>query len=308
MEIRTFHLQPARTFIHKFLVMLVVLILLPSCKSTPTTEQIATETALAIPSPTVTPVTPTPTPIPLAARVNDSVILLADYQAEKARYAAASGHEITAEESQLVLDDLIATTLLAEGAREKGFTADADLVQTRMDALVTRLGNQAALDEWLVANSYSIEDFQRSLALQIEAAWMRDEIAKTVPLTADQVRARQILLRTSEQTQEVQARLQAGEKFSDLAAEFDPTTEGDLGWFPPGYLYYPELDQVIFKLQPGQWSETVQTLVGFHIVEVIERDPQHPLSPDALRMLQSQAVLKWVDEQRSSAQVEIPVP
>jgi hypothetical protein len=46
----------------------------------------------------------------------------------------------------------------------------------------------------------------------------------------------------------------------------------------------------------------IQSAVGFHIVYIVERGP-HPLSPDALLVLQGRAVTDWVSQQRAQASV-----
>jgi hypothetical protein len=79
-------------------------------------------------APTSTPEPPTATPIPAAATVNGEIIPLAEYQAELARYKsaqAALGLSFTdADAATAVLDDMIAQTLLAQGARAAGPVGD----------------------------------------------------------------------------------------------------------------------------------------------------------------------------------------
>jgi len=49
----------------------------------------------------------------------------------------------------------------------------------------------------------------------------------------------------------------------------------------------------------------ITTDVGFHIVRILARDPQHPLSPDAYLALQELALKNWIDEQRQQATIVI---
>jgi hypothetical protein len=41
---------------------------------------------------------------------------------------------------------------------------------------------------------------------------------------------------------------------------------------------------------------------------VLERDAQRPLTPEALRVLQLQAVKDWLKERRSQSEVQILLP
>jgi peptidyl-prolyl cis-trans isomerase C len=111
-----------------------------------------------------------------------------------------------------------------------------------------------------------------------------------LPETAEQVHARQILQVSSEQAEESLAQIGSGKDFGERAKEIDPLTGGDLGWFPRGYLLDPKLDEAAFSLEPGEYSPVIQTGAGFHILQVLERDPQRPLDPDARLVLQSQAL------------------
>ena len=52
----------------------------------------------------------------------------------------------------------------------------------------------------------------------------------------------------------------------------------------------------------------VQTLAGYHVLQVIERDPQRPLDPQALLILQAQAVEDWLKARRLESDVQIMAP
>jgi peptidyl-prolyl cis-trans isomerase C len=255
-----------------------------------------------------TPTEIAPTSQPLAAIVDGWQISLAEYQSELAQYKAALGTDLAAEDEQRVLNELIDQALLAQAASQNGFTVDETLLDERTQRLVDQLGGQAALDSWMQAYGYDPASFRQALARSIASAWMRDQIAASVPKTAEQVRARQILLYNADQAKEVLGLLKAGNDFGNLAATYDPVTRGDLGWFPRGYLLDGKLEEVAFSLQPEAYSEIVETLAGYHILQVLERDAQHPLSPEALLVLQMQAVQGWLEERRSQSEVQILLP
>jgi peptidyl-prolyl cis-trans isomerase C len=113
------------------------------------------------------------------------------------------------------------------------------------------------------------------------------------------------LLRTAEAAAQELAQLQAGQDFTELAKQADPVTGGDLGWFPRGYLFFPELDQAVFSLEPGKFSDVIQTSIGYHILYVIEKDPARLLDPQAWLVLQEKALKNWLDERRQQSKIEI---
>ncbi|MFM8322746.1 MAG: peptidyl-prolyl cis-trans isomerase [Chloroflexota bacterium] len=255
------------------------------------------------------PVQPSPTPLPLAARVNGSEISLAEYEAGLAQYRQANGKapgaDLAAEEKQRVLDALIDEALLAQAAAQAGFTVDEALLGQRMQQLSDTLGGQPALQAWMTANGYDDAGFRQALGRSIAAAWQRDRLTEAVPQTAEQVHVRQILVYNAGSANDALAQVQAGNSFANLAAKYDPITLGDLGWFPRGYLLDAQLEQAAFALQPGQTSGVVQTAAGYHILQVLERDPQRPLTPEARRAMQVKAVQSWLAEQRAAAKIEV---
>jgi parvulin-like peptidyl-prolyl isomerase len=265
-----------------------------------------TFTSSTEPAITNTPSAPPTTPnAPLAASINGQGLTLDEYQAEISRAQSASSLGLAAYSDADVLQNLIDEILLAQGAAEAGFIPDETLIQTRIAQL--DLGSQA-LQEWLSTNEYSQESFEHSLARSIAAAWMRDQIISNVPSTVEQVHARQILLYNSDLAENVYTQLQAGSDFATLAAEYDPLALGEMGWFPRGYLTVSELDDPVFSLQPGEYTQVIETSLGFHMVQMIDRDPQHPLSPGAFQVLKVQAIHDWLAERKSQSDIRILLP
>ena len=202
-----------------------------------------------------------------------------------------------------MIDDLVSQILLAQAAHANGFTLDDAALQARIDALATQAGGADALSKWELGHGYTDQDFRSGLRRGAESAWMRDKIISTVPSTAEQVHVQQILLYNQDKAQEFLAQLRDGADFNDLALKADPVTRGDLGWVPRGYLLNTQIEDVASNLEVGQHSDVITTDVGFHIVRILERDPNRPLSPDALLALQELALKKWIEEQRAKANV-----
>jgi len=99
------------------------------------------------------------------------------------------------------------------------------------------------------------------------------------------------------------AQLNGGADFNELAFKADPITRGDLGWVPRGYLLNAQIEEAAFGLEVGQHSDVITTEVGFHIVRILAREPNRLLSPDAALALQELALKKWIEEQRTQANV-----
>jgi hypothetical protein len=290
-------------------VLSIILLLLAACNAplrTPTPA--ATLTPSLTPTLTPTPVPPTPTPIPMAARVNGEGIPLAEYQAETTRYQAAYGTDLATDWQKSVLEDLVNQTLLAQAARENGFVLKETDLQARIDDLTQQAGGSQALSAWMQAHGYSQEEFRHTLERSVAAAWMSAQITGAVSWAADQVHARQILLYNSTDASNILFQLNNGADFVTLAYQYDPATGGDLGWFPKGYLTEQALEAAAFRLEPGKYSEVIETSLGFHILLVIEHDSQHPLTSDARMTLQEDVLSAWLAERRGKSDIQILVP
>ncbi len=144
-----------------------------------------------------------------------------------------------------------------------------------------------------------------------------------------QTRARHILLKTSPQLSDDEARqrlaqlrqrIQNGEDFAEVArANSEDTASGgrggDLGWVMPGMLV-PQFEQAMNEQQPEEISAPFKTPFGWHIVQVQERR-QAQASTETERARVREALLRRrADEEwdltlrrlREEAYVEIRLP
>jgi peptidyl-prolyl cis-trans isomerase C len=270
-------------------------------------------TSQEVSEPTLAPTTeisapPTATAIPAAAIVNGEVISLTEFNAEVFRIQQAQealGNIIFVDEAEeRVLNDLIDQILLVQAARADGFTLTDAEVEARIETLAADVGGEENLSTWLANHNYTSESFFLSLKKAISAAWMRDKILADVDESAEQVHAQQILLYNLERAEDVQANLAAGADFGELASAYDPNTNGELFWFPRGYLLEKTIEDVAFLLAINTPSEIIETEIGFHIIVVLEKAEDHLLSPDALLALQEKALNEWLQKERETSKIE----
>jgi peptidyl-prolyl cis-trans isomerase C len=132
-----------------------------------------------------------------------------------------------------------------------------------------------------------------------------------------QVRARQIVVATREEGQQLLGRLREGESFIDIARQHslsaDSENGGDLGFFARGQMPQ-EFDAAVFTLPVGRVSDLVQSEYGFHIFKVEERRAGVHLALPEVReevrevvrgLKEEQAYQEWLQELRSRASIEI---
>jgi peptidyl-prolyl cis-trans isomerase SurA len=142
----------------------------------------------------------------------------------------------------------------------------------------------------------------------------------------DVFKARHILIRVDAQTSEqvalrrldeVKRRMSLGERFETLAKEIsqDPGSAprgGELDWAYPGDLV-PEFERAALRLAPGQVSDPVRSVFGFHLIQMMDRK-REPLTEDRLKLVArmalrdrklAEAVDEWTREVRANSYVEI---
>jgi peptidyl-prolyl cis-trans isomerase C len=300
-----------------FVLGVLVLALLAGCDNAgepllTTTPLPADQTPQPPLQPSQTP-TITITPEPVAIIVNGEGIPRREFEASLLQLREADqelGIQRSDEERiQLVVNDLIEQTLLAQAARASGFTVDDAQLESRIQQLSAEIGDQQAFEGWMNQMGYQDEVvFRFALRRAMEAAWQRDQLAASLPSQVEQVKARQILVRLRSTADALYRQLQAGADFATLAFQYDPLTGGDLGWFPRGFLTIPAVEEAAFSLQPGEYSGVIESTLGYHIVQVEERDESHPLSSEARLMLQEKLIQEWINQQRAAAQIEVLYP
>ncbi|MFQ6100446.1 MAG: peptidylprolyl isomerase [Anaerolineae bacterium] len=255
---------------------------------------------------------PSSTPeAPLAALVNDQPIYLADYERKLDQYEAdlpSQGIDPHSPEGQAklawarayILNVMIEQALTEQAAAAAGVVvSDAD-VDAYMQDMIAENGGEEQFRAKLAERSETYEDAWREVRAELIGMAMTQRIIEGVPTTAEHVHARHILVDTAEEAERILGQLRAGAEFAALARAYsqDPNTRaigGDLDWFPRGILTAPEVEEAAFALPPGQFSEVVASSLGYHVVQVIERDPARPVSQKNLLFLQDRALQEWIE-------------
>jgi foldase protein PrsA len=222
----------------------------------------------------------------------------------------ADGKVMIEQMRQEVLSQLVDQELINQVAKKEGFAVTPAEIDTNLAEIVTQMGGQTELDAWMKSSLFTTEELRQTISDQLVVEKVFNKVSESVPTTAEQVHARHILVATKEEADAVLARLAKGEDFAKVAAEVSldtgsASTGGDLGFFPKGAMV-PEFEAGAFALQSGQTSQPVQTDYGFHIINLIERDPARVLDDTMLHANQQEAFGLWVDALRKAAKIEYP--
>jgi peptidyl-prolyl cis-trans isomerase C len=186
--------------------------------------------------------------------------------------------------------------------QEQGLTLEQWRRELEQGLLMEKVVRQVAYAGISVTDA-EVEDYYRG---------RRDEFDRPA-----QVRARQIVVASQEEGQQLLGRLRQGESFVEVAQKHslsaDSEQGGDLGFFARGQMP-AEFDAAVFTLPVGRISDLVQSEYGFHIFQVEERRAGMRLTlaevreevREAVRSLkEEQAYQEWLQELRSRATIEI---
>jgi len=163
-------------------------------------------------------------------------------------------------------------------------TLEADAFQTAYQSFLDRAGLTDSAYRALVRSDVARDR-------------LKEQLAGDVPKTAEMVHARHILVDNQDSLKQVQDQLAAGVAFDEVAKQLstDPGSRdkgGDLGWFGRGQMNQP-FEDAAFSQPIGEIGQPVQSPNGFHIIQVLERDPNHPLTQDQIDQKSSKAYQDW---------------
>ncbi len=215
--------------------------------------------------------------IPIVARVNDAEITLPELERAALRYELQQAQlaDPTLLQS-IVLNTLIEQELIVQAAAEQGITVSEDELNSELLMNEQLAGGREGWLAWLATNGYTEEEFRETLRQTLVTARMRDLVTAELLGQVPHVRSRHILVLSQAQAESLLARLNNGEDFAALAAQYsiDETTSrqgGDLGWFTQDELIEPTLARVAFALEPNMIAGPIETMLGYHIIQTLER-------------------------------------
>ncbi len=274
------------------------------------TEEAAPASPTAVPTATPAPPTPTATAVPLAALVNGQPIPMDEFERQIANYEVsmnANGEDSVSPEGQenlkqageSVLNWMIEQELIVQAAAEMGVEVTDEDVDAVINDLIADIG-QEAFDERLAREGMTREEMHAQLKVQLLASQVAEQVVSEVPTKTLHVNARHIVVETEEEAQRLREQIEAGADFAALAKAhsqdaFTQDRGGDLGYFPRGILTSFQVEDAAFELQPGQVSEVIESQLGYHIVQVLDRVEEMEVSPENLRMLKDRAAREWLD-------------
>ena len=164
--------------------------------------------------------------------------------------------DVTADEKNQVLDQMINMQLIAAQAEKDGLEKDPD-VATRIALLRTQILADAAAQKYVKTN----EPSDQELHAAYDAATDKTEY-----------HASHILVPTKEKADQLIKKIKGGAKFEDIAksdsTDNSKANGGDLGWFTTARMVKPFGDAVKGLKKGEMTTDPVQTQYGWHIIKL----------------------------------------
>ena len=256
--------------------------------------------------------------------------------------------EIVAQVRQQVLSDMIEESLIDQAAKRLGITVtDGEVEGMIQDVMKTRDLTPGQLSERIAQEGLSMETYRKQLRSHFyKMKILNREVKSKIVVTDEEIgayyrehqdlyegreaaRIRQILLivppGATGQEKEAQrakaedllGRIRSGASFSELAMANSQgpaaAAGGDLGFVEKGVML-PEVDRAAFSMNTGETSDVIETRVGFHIIQVLDRRGAG-LKPveevrDEVREKIGGAKMEtkfeeWLEDQRKKAHIDV---
>ena len=245
----------------------------------------------------------------IVATVNGLEITLAAFEREFEQIRLRTESATYDALATAALNTRIEQALIAQAAVELQITVTEEEIDAELLDFKSFVPDEQSWQSWLAENHYTDESFRESLRESLLTTRVRDAVTQVdSDVAVEQVRARHILVETVEEANAILARLNNGEDFAALAASFsrDVTTRdqgGDLGWFIREDLLTPELADVALALTPGERAGPISTMLGYHIIETLERG-QRAIADNEQPVIAETQFNIWLQSRFESAVIE----
>jgi parvulin-like peptidyl-prolyl isomerase len=241
----------------------------------------------------------------------------------------------------------IGTQLLVEEVKRRHIEVTDTDVAGALGDMIKRVGGEDKLTEMLIRQGLTQEQFLASIRVGKQLDTLVSRITSTAPecteedlkkyfedhperyLAADRAQVRHILMKPASGSEPDKATTRStlmgfkqkvleGDDFSDLAAAHSECPSGkeaggSLGWIARGTTV-PEFDQAVFEdLEIGELSDPIETSLGFHMIELSEKEIGDPLPYDEVKEgirdlltheRKGKALSEFVAQLREKAEIE----
>ena len=265
-----------------------------------------------------------------------------------ASYQGPDREKAAADSKLMLLNRMIDNLLMEQEARKTGITvSNGEVTEAIKDMQKQRKISEDEFIKSLEQEGLTLDSYRKGIRDQLmRIQLIRREIRSRVTVTDEEigeyyrkhredyegnetVRIKQILFvlpneadaagkeKIRADAEAVHKRLINGEPFNELSARYSQGPEaaggGDIGYIEKGAILH-EVDEVAFSMPLNQISNVIESSIGFHIIQVIDRRGGSVKAIDSVReeireKIEREKMEKkfseWLDELRKKSHIEI---
>jgi len=198
------------------------------------------------------------------------------------------------------LSQMLEELLIKKEASARGIKVPEKEVQERINDIKKQFEDEEKFQNFLTLRKMTLGDLKEQIRLdilkrkmiikdkkikisskQIKEFFENNKEKFAIP---EQVKLRDILVKTQKEAEDLILAIKAGAEFSTLckAKSLDTATKdngGDLGYFTRGVLA-KEIEDIVFNLKEGEIAPPVKTKSGWHVIQVVEKRDATPAKLD----------------------------
>jgi peptidyl-prolyl cis-trans isomerase C len=238
---------------------------------------------------------------PPVATVDGSPITRAQYDTYlKSLLQGRPATELTTEQKNQVLDELINMDLLAGQGVKDGVDKDPDII-ARLDVLRMRMLADAESQKYLKGKEPTDEELHAEYDTAIAG------------MDKTEYHARHILVASQAQAEAAIKKIKGGGKFEDVAkaesTDGSKSNGGDLGWFSLSRMAKPFAEAVKGLKKGEMTSAPVQTQFGWHVIKLEDTREVAPPPFEQVKQQVANGVLQkklqaYVETLKKTAKIE----
>lgn len=229
------------------------------------------------------------------------------------------------------IEALVIDSLVKQYCEKTGVSVSSEELEAEIQKIRTKYPDDNAFKSALAEEGMSFERWRTGINSSLLQRKLITQLSKDLPEPKDadmkayfdqnkktferpaRIQLRQIVVATEDNAKRIHEEIVAGKNFAELAKKFSVAPEGENGgitnWIEKGTL---EVFDNAFKLPVGGRSKIVKSPYGYHIYEVLKKEPESKLNFEqakasirtALRERQEhQAFATWLEAQLKSSTV-----
>ncbi len=231
------------------------------------------------------------------------------------------------EAKAVILDNIVQLEVMKEYMVQNNIPVDESVIEKQYNDYVESLKENTETQKFFSDNNITNEFLKRVMMDQFYAEKFNEKVIEDIEDTEaavqeyyeshedefvlNQVRASHILVKTKEEAEDIQKKIQAGEDFAELAQQYsiDGSAQvgGDLDYFSRGKMVQP-FEEAAFALEVNEVSDIVESEFGFHIIKLTDKmeglQPLEKIYDQVLNAMYNDVIQKNIDDIMTTMTIE----